>query len=173
MDPYLETSHWWPTVHHGIINDLKAALNLQLRPRYFATVEERVYFSDEDDPGREGFRILEAETHEARLEVVDTVTKDVVTVIEVLSPSNKIVGSRGRASYEEQRVKVKGSQSPLVEIDLLRTGMGFFPRVGLPAHDYSVYLSRSGDRRRRTFVIPITLQKRLPSVPIPLRATQL
>src|SRR5437899_11163938 len=53
MDPYLETPHLWPDVHHQLISDIRAALNPGLRPRYVARVELRVYISDDDDPGRE------------------------------------------------------------------------------------------------------------------------
>src|SRR5438094_8071451 len=53
MDPYLETPHLWPDVHHELISQIRAALNPVLRPHYVARVELRVYVSDEDDPGRE------------------------------------------------------------------------------------------------------------------------
>ena len=46
----------------------------------------------------------------------------VVTVIEILSPTNKVAGSRGRESYETKRQEVMRSPSHLVEIDLLRRG---------------------------------------------------
>src|SRR5947208_11979895 len=53
MDPYLETPHLWPDVHHRLISEIQMALNPALRPRYVARVELRVYISDDDDPGRE------------------------------------------------------------------------------------------------------------------------
>lgn len=52
MDPYLEDPGLWPDVHHGLISEMQAALNQQLRPNYYVRVEERVYISDDDDPGR-------------------------------------------------------------------------------------------------------------------------
>ena len=52
MDPYLEDSSLWPDVHHGLISEMQAVLNRQLRPQYHVRVEERVYISDENDPGR-------------------------------------------------------------------------------------------------------------------------
>jgi hypothetical protein len=52
MDPYLEDPGLWPDVHHELISEIRAALNVQLRPNYFARVEERVYLSDENDPTR-------------------------------------------------------------------------------------------------------------------------
>jgi hypothetical protein len=57
MDPWLEAPHRWPGVHHGLIEEIRARLNQQLRPRYVATVEERVYISHEADPGRQLIRV--------------------------------------------------------------------------------------------------------------------
>src|SRR5437763_15907809 len=53
MDPYLEAPELWPDVHHRLISEIQAALVPQLRPRYVARVELRVYTSDYDDPGLE------------------------------------------------------------------------------------------------------------------------
>ena len=52
MDPYLETPSLWPDVHHELISAIRADLNRQLDPRYFAQIEDRIYVSTEDDPGR-------------------------------------------------------------------------------------------------------------------------
>jgi hypothetical protein len=52
MDPYLEDPARWPDVHHELISETRAYLNQRLRPKYFVRVEERVYVSDENDPGR-------------------------------------------------------------------------------------------------------------------------
>jgi len=52
MDPYLEAPGLWTDVHHGLISEIQARLNSKLRPKYRVRVEERVYISDENDPGR-------------------------------------------------------------------------------------------------------------------------
>src|SRR3954468_5575683 len=52
MDPYLEDPGLWPDVHHGIISQMQAFLNPRVGPNYYVRVEERVYITDEDDPGR-------------------------------------------------------------------------------------------------------------------------
>lgn len=52
MDPYLENPGLWPDVHHELISVARELLSGQLRPKYLVRVEERVYVSDEDDPGR-------------------------------------------------------------------------------------------------------------------------
>jgi hypothetical protein len=58
------------------------------------------------------------EVRERFLEVRETGTGEVVTTLEVLSTSNKR-SSQGRQVYEEKRLKILGSQTHLVEIDLI------------------------------------------------------
>jgi hypothetical protein len=158
-DLYLEEPGLWPDVHHELISVSREMLNRQLRPKYHVRVEERVYISDEND---------QDEIHEARLEVIDRAQRLVVTVIEVLSPTNKVAGSRGRASYEEKRSEVMISPSHFVEIDLLRSGVAMFARETLPPHDYLAHISRK-DRRPKGLLWPILLTQRLPVIPIPLK----
>ena len=52
MDPYLERPGLWPDVHHELISQIRRALHPQLRPKYVASVELRVYISNDDDNGR-------------------------------------------------------------------------------------------------------------------------
>lgn len=54
------------------------------------------------------------------LEILEVRTADVITVIEILSPANK-VNVTGRQEYNSKRQKVLGSQTHLIEIDLLHT----------------------------------------------------
>ena len=68
MDPYLEEPGLWPDVHHELLSVAREMLNRSLRPKYHVRIEERVYISDENDPGRKvivpDLRI--AETQSAR-----------------------------------------------------------------------------------------------------------
>src|SRR2546421_4959744 len=120
MDPYLESLAIWPDVHHGLISEIRAALSPQLRPHYVARVELRVYIPDNDDPG---LTLMDEEIEEAFLKIIHVETEALVTVIEVLSPTNKIRGSRGRASFMGKRHDILNSEVHWVEIDLLRTGV--------------------------------------------------
>jgi hypothetical protein len=209
MDPYLESPRLWPDVHHSLISGIRQQLTPQLRPKYIARIEERVYISDDTDPGREVIipiipdvhltvadgdarpasphrggasqgsanvaraievvELINQEIHEARIEIRDLVRREVVTVIEVLSPTNKLRGSEGRRLYMEKRRALVKSPAHLVEIDLLRTGAPVFVGHPLPPHDYGVYVSRATGDGRRGLFWPITLDQQLPPLRIPLR----
>ena len=43
MDPYLERSGIWRSVHHDLITAIQYALVPQVAPRYYIAVEERAY----------------------------------------------------------------------------------------------------------------------------------
>ena len=86
--------------------------------------------------------MIEDEMHEAYLEVVDRAQRSVVTVIEILSPTNKVAGSRGRTNYEQKRIEVMRSPSHFVEIDLLRAGDPIYTREVLPQADYFIDVSK-------------------------------
>jgi hypothetical protein len=112
--------------------------------------------------------LLDDEIHETFVTVIERVSRQVVTVIEVLSPTNKISGSRGRESYTKKRAEVLRSETNWVEIDLLRDGEPVIARELYPQSEYTVHVSRKGGRPKG-FVWPIRLQQRLPEIPIPLR----
>jgi hypothetical protein len=48
----------------------------------------------------EAITLIEEEIRDSYIEIVDRVDRSVVTVIEILSPTYKMSGSRGRESYE-------------------------------------------------------------------------
>jgi hypothetical protein len=101
----------------------------------------------------------------AFLEIRDRANMEVVTVIELLSPSNKDPGP-DREIYLAKRRRLLWSGTHLVEIDLLRGG-GRLPPIEIMA-DYCVFVSRA-EERPRAFAWPIHLRSRLPEIPIPLR----
>ena len=112
--------------------------------------------------------LFEEDIHEARLEIIDRERRQVVTVIEVVSPTNKVRGARGRDSYLQKRAEVFNSPSHMVEIDLLRDGDPLPFQPSPPPHDYLIHVSiRESRPQGRAW--PIRLQQRLPVVEIPLR----
>lgn len=96
----------------------------------------------------------------------------VVTVIEILSPTNKAPNSRGRRLYKEKQSQVLESLTHLVEIDLLRDGEY---TVAAPQEvlreesrwDYLACLHR-GEQMETFEVWPISLRERLPRIAVPL-----
>ncbi|MBY0396095.1 MAG: DUF4058 family protein [Thermoleophilia bacterium] len=100
------------------------------------------------------------------IEIRDRRSRDLVCVIELLSPSNKRPGP-DREQYLAKRRQVLGGPAHLVEIDLLRGGVPM-PAEGRPPCDYSVMVSRS-DLRPEAGFWSIGLRDPLPAVPIPLR----
>ena len=107
---------------------------------------------------------VDLERH-AFLEIQDRDTREVITVIELLSPSNK---TSDREQYLEKRRRFLKSSVHLVEIDLLRGGRRL-PLQQLPKCDYYAIVSRA-EERPRVGVWPIRLRDRLPVIPIPLRS---
>jgi hypothetical protein len=194
MDPWLERPALWPDVHQRLITYAADALQSQVGDAYFVVMGERVYV-ERPEAGvyypdvsiverREGgspvrrattadepeVLVLEiAERREVFVEIRDAATGgSVITVLEVLSPSNKRPGT-GRDLYLQKQRDVLDSRSHLVEIDLLRGG---FPTVAAPADrmarwPYRVVVSPATNRRRRE-VYPIDLHTRLPRVSLPL-----
>lgn len=113
--------------------------------------------------------LIDAEIREPRIEILDAKSRAVITVIEVLSPSNKIRGAYGRASYIRKREEVLNSKTHLVEIDLLRGGMSFLPKLKRRGFDYFVHVSRARQRPKGD-LWRIRLNQRLPPILIPLKA---
>ncbi len=198
MDPYLEDPALWPGFHTRLINEIAALLVPQVTPRYFVDIEKRLYVLPADDPagrqivpdvailrgsGRETATSFgefsqpvvltmqdEMEMAEARLVIAPREGGAAVTILEVLSPTNKTAGSQGRRDYLEKRGEIVHSSTHLVEIDLLRVGERFPTLLQrLPLADYYVHVSREAQRPRGE-VWPIRLRSPLPTVPVPLRA---
>jgi hypothetical protein len=203
MDPYLEDPAGWPNLHLNLVAEINATLNRDLRPKYFARAEERVYVSDLDDPGRRviapDVRVLASpirhsedarlstrvesaavadpitattwiaeDIREPRVEIIDAADRRVITVIDIVSPANKVRDSRGRESYRRKRAEVMTSQTHWVEVDLLREGQAILAKELLPPADYLVHVSPV--RRRPSGLIwPILLPQRLPIIEIPLQ----
>ncbi len=110
--------------------------------------------------------VAEEIQHVPFLEVRDRQSRKLITVIELLSPSNKR-GGRDREQYVAKRGHVLAGEAHFVEIDLLRGGRPM-PLENRPDCDYSVLVSRAEIRLRAGFW-PIGLRERLPVIPIPLR----
>ncbi len=126
---------------------------------------------------REPFTLMlpSGEHREPYLEIIHSTGREVVTVIEVLSPANKMRGE-GHRQYRRQQQSVLRSSANLVEIDLLNLGLRAFAFSGagrrmdfFPHSRYLVSVSRAPDRTVfETY--PLILPEPLPTFRIPLRA---
>jgi Protein of unknown function (DUF4058) len=99
------------------------------------------------------------------IEIRDTANRQLVTAIEILSPTNK--RGDGREEYLAKRGRMLLSTAHLLEIDLLRLGQRVPMQNPLPRAAYFIFLSRV-ERRPITEVWPINLTEALPVVPVPL-----
>jgi hypothetical protein len=100
------------------------------------------------------------------LEIHKTDTRQVITIIEILSPANKL-HQEGRQQYERKRQKILRSLTNLVEIDLLRAGQPMPMKVPHQA-DYRLLVSRS-EHRPRADVYLFGLRQPIPDCPVPLQ----
>ena len=112
---------------------------------------------------------IEEPIRETYLEIHDARDGRIVTVIELLSPSNK-VHQTTRAEYVAKRSGILQSRTALVEIDLLRAGrpmpLATTP-PGAPIGPYRILVCR-GRARPRGKLYVFGLRAAIPDVPIPL-----
>ncbi len=198
MDPYLEAEPFWSDFTISFIRSLANVMLPSLLPRYDVLVEEYIYVAHEEirlhhvrpdatitagapwtSSGGSAIATTDIATEELdypdfepmtqrHLKVIHRPTRRVVTVIEMLSPTNKQPGDDGMNAYLERRSEYLASMCNLVEIDLLRGGERL-PMTGrLPPGDYYVYVGRSHRRRPRCQIIGWPWRRALPPVAIPL-----
>ena len=108
---------------------------------------------------------IDIERH-AVIEIRDRQDRQLVTMIEVLSPSNKRYGP-DREQYLMKRSTMMFSTASIVEIDLLRGGPRL-PLNDLPPSDYCVTVFRKSNAPK-VEAWPIGLRDPLPIIPIPLK----
>ena len=115
------------------------------------------------------------EVKEGYLEIVDVRSGNrVITVIEFLSPANKVPGE-GQVKYLTKQSEVIEAGASLVEVDLTRTGRRVFsvPPGLIPATLRTTYAVcvRRGWKHWIGELYRAPLRERLPVIPIPLRQT--
>lgn len=196
MNPFLEQDDAWHDFHERFMPMVADLLVPQVRPNYIVKIDEHIYVHElpaearrflgradlavgrSDAPGGpvHGVGVIEAPAQIrlpavdverlAFVEVRDRRSRELVTVVELLSPSNKTPGP-DREQYLAKRSTILGGNAHFVEIDLLRVGRPL-PPDDRPRSDYSVMVSRV-EQRPVADLWPIGLHDRLPVIPIPLR----
>lgn len=200
MDPWLEHPAVWPDVHHRLITYLCDELAGRIAPNYYARHGERLVIETSGReiapdvvvsrrrpgaPAAAGTTAVvdepvvvllpEAFYTEPFIEIRDRRKGNrVVTVIEVLSPSNKRAGTEARKKYLEKQAELRQSDVSLMEIDLLRGGEHTVAvpedvMLGFGPIHYRI-VCRRASRREAAEVYPLSLRQRLPRVRVPLLA---
>ncbi len=166
MDPYLEGPQIWPDLHHAFAAEMRNQLNQTLPNRYYARLDMRPELAE---PIRHHFAEIRDSSQGHKL----------ITLIEIVSPSNKRPGA-DRKSYERKQREVLDSDANLVEIELVRDGRRVLPDLRLeeliddspqpPA--YVVLVNRAwrrGPGASAYQVFPVSLREWLPCIPVPLK----
>jgi hypothetical protein len=197
MNPYLEQEDAWHDFHERAIPLAADLLGTQVLPRYFVKIDEHVYIHELEEEsrrlmGRADLAMVKARTPGDQasatglleapavvrqptvdverlsfLEIRDRQNRQLITAIELLSPSNKRLGS-DRDQYLTKQTTLLSSTANLVEIDLLRGGPRM-PWLDMPPCDYCIIVSRV-EERPHAGIWPIQLRQRLPIIPVPLRS---
>jgi hypothetical protein len=129
-----------------------------------ALAEPIIVHLEASEPVRQGF-----------IEIIDIKSgRRVVTVIEIVSPSNKTPGP-GRDLYVKKQQELREGKVSLVEIDLLRTGSRVMaaPLERIPEGHKTPYAAcaRRGWKPFELEYYRFPLRERLPAIAIPLRQT--
>lgn len=115
---------------------------------------------------------LHREARQAFIEIRDIAEQNkIITVIEFVSPSNKL-GRDGKKKYRQKQRECYEARVSLVEIDLTRAGRRrlLVADAQIPAHHlkaYQVCISRG--HAEGFEVYGVSLRQRLPAIRIPLR----
>ena len=94
--------------------------------------------------------------------------RELVTIVEVLSPTNKRPGE-GRRRYIRKREAIVAGLVNLVEIDLLRRWEPMPLETRPPASDYRILVCRSLESPG-AWLYPFMVQQRIPKFTLPLRS---
>lgn len=192
MNPFIE-GYKWPPFHVSMIVYMQEALIKQLPEGYFLEAETTLYVEGSGLDERLKFRPdisvvkepaspygsggqvatltpptqrrKKLKTKVRSLQVFDLKTRELVTSIELLSPSNK--RGEGLESYRKKRRGILETDVNLVEIDLLRSGQ----RADTTTTSTSPYLMQVYDAFREEILEwSVGLFDTLPTLPVPLRS---
>jgi hypothetical protein len=197
MDPYLEDPGGWAGVHDALIAIMREMLNRQLGPGFIADGGTSVYILSPEErrwmypdvfvietpvlataSARQGtiaaplrINIAAPETiSQPSILIRDRASREVITVLELLSPVNK--GSEGatrpwasaRAEFLRKRREVMQSPTHWLEIDLLRAGER--PPEVRDLSAYYALLKRGGSTELEVWPCPLREQLRTIAVPL-------
>jgi Protein of unknown function (DUF4058) len=198
MDPFLEEPFFWHQVHSRLIVALSNELGAKLRPKYYAAIETRTYFDDEEGsifvgiPDAIIFNAAQVEVS-TRSATTATITAPQPQRIHLVEPievkeryleirkvrthevivaievlSPKNKRSEGRKIYLKKRQTILESATHFVEIDLLRAFSPMPVMETIPRSHYHILVSDSRDRPEAD-LYSFNLQEPIPIFGIPLK----
>jgi hypothetical protein len=182
VNPFLEAQYYWPDFHLTFFNHWQQAIADVLPDPYEARLDDWRNVAPIQRPGSHrgsataGALLLEPEImptvildedRETYLKILHREDRKLVTVLELLSPSNKVAPSR--RDYLTRRNAILGQDVHLVELDLLVSGRRPPMTRLFPRGDFHAIVSRWEDRPDCR-VYSWTVRMPLPLLPIPLRA---
>ncbi len=129
----------WPVFHHQLVLCLHQILLPGLVDRYRARINQRHYVTEQ----ALFTSVVREEHHEDYIEIRQRSDGRLITLVDVVSPANKLTGM-GRTAYLDKRRDSKNGNANLVEIDLVLQGEPTleYSRDGLPDWDYAVTETR-------------------------------
>jgi Protein of unknown function (DUF4058) len=196
MNPYLENSELWSSVHNRLIVAIADDLVDHLSEKYRVEIEKRTYFSSDDESLLVGIPdvavatgraasgtasgtakiALSAQPQKVTMPIAEEVNERYLEIREVatgivvttieLLSPKNKRTGEGRLAYERKRNQVLASATHLIEIDLLRGGKPF-PMMGEYLGDYRILVCRS-DQRPVADLYAFSLRQIIPSVSIPV-----
>lgn len=199
MDPFVET-YEWVDFHTRFNTICSEQIAPEVRPDYFVKVEERVYVERFDGEatlskrpdvliaasgrrtGQAGSAVLDApepdvcvldlpeDVSETYLTIHHRASRELVAIIETLSPANKRPGMDGFDEYLNKRKVIILSQVHFVELDLLRGGKRPPLLSERKPADYFAIVSPRGERPRAR-IHAWTVREKMPTIVIPLLGT--
>ena len=119
------------------------------------------------DPPVESITPMEDFLDILSVEILRSGDEQLITTIEILSPVNKHPGHDAYWDYRRRRRDLLRSEVHFLEIDLLQAGERTLLEHLAPDTPYCISLSRA-DERPYISVWPISLNSRLPTIPVPL-----
>ncbi len=165
MNPFLENSDSWEDFSCNFIVVARTLLTSKVGSNYYVKIGVHRSFHELSAEERRLFpKLAPVEVEKYRfLEIRDLLHRRVVTVIRLLSLSEKTPGP-AREDYLVKRREVLAGHPHLVEIDLRRGGTRPYE---FPPCDYYVLVSRY-QNRPQVLIWPFGLRDPLPTIPIPL-----
>jgi hypothetical protein len=196
MDPYLEDTAFWPDFHATFVPAWREVIAGRLPDNYEARLDEQLKLIELPASAERSIRpdvgifkhdlpstpaptsslatiepailTLPAveEVRDVWIEIYHRPDRQLVAVLELLSPSNKQGSGRGQYMLKRNALVMEGVH--LVELDLLRKGERLPTQERLPAGEYYLVISRA-NRRPKCEVYAWTRDDLLPVVPVPLK----